>query len=265
MFKRKNTRVSKPCPQPVSSREKFRHPLLGEITLNRSPRARRLSISVRPDGEVRLTIPCGDNERTALNFLDQKSAWIEQARVRMLARHPKQVIEPPYSTRSHTLRLYPCACRTIRTRVGEGIIEVRYPMELRYEAAEVQDAIRKGIEQAWRTEAQADLPQRTARLAGQLGLRCGDGTQCTHPLGQLFGPRRHFTEHPPDEAARRADRLRDYPRTLPYDPQKPRPEIPQTARPSHGRTSSRTAPTAQNLFHPLVAHSDSTYPVTTPD
>lgn len=139
MFKRKNTRVSKPCPQPVSSREKFRHPLLGEITLNRSPRARRLSISVRPDGEVRLTIPCGDNERTALNFLDQKSAWIEQARVRMLARHPKQVIEPPYSTRSHTLRLYPCACRTIRTRVGEGIIEVRYPMELRYEAAEVQE------------------------------------------------------------------------------------------------------------------------------
>ncbi|MFQ8806426.1 MAG: hypothetical protein ACLR8Y_16740 [Alistipes indistinctus] len=71
-------------------------PLLGEITLNHSPRARRLSISVRPDGEVRLTIPCGDNERTALNFLDQKSAWIEQARVRMLARHPKQVIEPPY-------------------------------------------------------------------------------------------------------------------------------------------------------------------------
>ena len=137
------------------------------------PLTRRLSISVRPDGEVRLTIPCGDNERTALNFLDQKSAWIEQARVRMLARHPKQVIEPPYSTRSHTLRLYPCACRRIRTRVGEGIIEVRYPMELRYEAAEVQDAIRKGIEQAWRTEAQADLPQRTARLAGQLGFRCG--------------------------------------------------------------------------------------------
>ncbi|MFR4025115.1 MAG: M48 family metallopeptidase [Alistipes indistinctus] len=31
----------------------------------------------------------------------------------------------------------------------------------------------QGIEQAWRTEAQADLPQRTARLAGQLGFRCG--------------------------------------------------------------------------------------------
>ena len=260
MFKRKNTRVSKPCPQPVSSREKFRHPLLGEITLNRSPRARRLSISVRPDGEVRLTIPCGDNERTALNFLDQKSAWIEQARVRMLARHPKQVIEPPYSTRSHTLRLYPCACRTIRTRVGEGIIEVRYPMELRYEAAEGD---RTGVaHRGTGRPAAADGP---SCRATRLPVRCGDGTQCTHPLGQLFGPRRHFTEHPPDEAARRADRLRDYPRTLPYDPQKPRPEIPQTARPSHGRTSSRTAPTAQNLFHPLVAHSDSTYPVTTPD
>ena len=101
MFKRKNTRVSRPCPQPVSSREKFRHPLLGEITLNRSPRARRLSISVRPDGEVRLTIPCGDNERTALNFLDQKSAWIEQARVRMLATR----------NRSSTLPTRPAAIR----------------------------------------------------------------------------------------------------------------------------------------------------------
>lgn len=61
----------------------IRHPTAGEVTLSPSPRARRITISVRVSGEVRLTFPQRMSSRRALAFLDEKSAWVVAARERM--------------------------------------------------------------------------------------------------------------------------------------------------------------------------------------
>ena len=63
------------------------HPRLGEVTLSQSVRARRVSISVRATGAVRLSFPRGVSQKRALAFLDEKAEWIEAARER-LARKP---------------------------------------------------------------------------------------------------------------------------------------------------------------------------------
>ena len=68
------------------------HPRLGEVTLSQTVRARRISISVRATGAVRLAFPCGVSQKRALGFLEQKEAWIGAARER-LAR--KQASLPP--------------------------------------------------------------------------------------------------------------------------------------------------------------------------
>ena len=68
------------------------HPRLGEVTLSQSVRARRVSISVRATGAVRLSVPRGVSQKRALAFLDEKAAWIEAARER-LAR--KRAALPP--------------------------------------------------------------------------------------------------------------------------------------------------------------------------
>ena len=52
----------------------YAHPSLGTVRIVRSERARRLTLSVRASGEIRLTIPRGMNEREALRFLDEKQA-----------------------------------------------------------------------------------------------------------------------------------------------------------------------------------------------
>ena len=62
------------------------HPRLGEVVLAQSPRARRISIRVRPTGEVRLTFPHGVSRRRALAFLEEKAAWIDAARQKLAAR-----------------------------------------------------------------------------------------------------------------------------------------------------------------------------------
>lgn len=62
------------------------HPLLGEITCVQSPRARRITLSVRASGAVRLSYPRGVSERRALAFLDEKVAWVLRTRERLAAR-----------------------------------------------------------------------------------------------------------------------------------------------------------------------------------
>lgn len=62
------------------------HPLLGEILCERSLRARRISISVRPSGAVRVAYPHGASERQALAFLESKVEWVLRTRERLAAR-----------------------------------------------------------------------------------------------------------------------------------------------------------------------------------
>ncbi len=68
------------------------HPVLGEIECVRSLRARRVTISVRAAGRVRLTLPRGVAEKQALEFLESKVDWIRAARERIAQR---QAALPP--------------------------------------------------------------------------------------------------------------------------------------------------------------------------
>ena len=146
----------------------YAHPSLGTVRIVRSERARRLTLSVRASGEIRLTIPRGMNEREALRFLDEKQAWAERTRARFAARLPHETIGMPYSTRKHTLRLEPCACIAATARIDGELIRVRYPADMNYADEPVQEAIRRGIELAWRIEAQQYLPGRVAELCREL-------------------------------------------------------------------------------------------------
>ena len=62
------------------------HPRLGEVVLSQSRRARRISISVRGTGCVRLSFPYGGSARRAMEFLERKAGWVEAARARLAQR-----------------------------------------------------------------------------------------------------------------------------------------------------------------------------------
>ncbi len=69
-------------------RSKFHHEQLGEVTLNRSARAKRISIAITRGGEVRLTLPIRGSEKIAMRFLEAKTEWIIAAKRRMAQRGP---------------------------------------------------------------------------------------------------------------------------------------------------------------------------------
>lgn len=154
----------------------YSHPLLGPVNVVRSTRARRLTLSVRASGEVRLTIPPGVSRDEALRFLDEKQQWAGRARERLRQRHPPQRIGPVFSTRRHVLELIPGTCAAPSFQVRNGVIRVCHPAALGHEDESVQRTIQQGIEQAWRIEAKQYLPARVAQLCRTLGFRCGTVT-----------------------------------------------------------------------------------------
>ena len=64
----------------------YHHPTLGDITLSQRWTTRRISISVRPSGEIRLSYPRLVPTVVALRFLEDKVAWIEASRRRVAER-----------------------------------------------------------------------------------------------------------------------------------------------------------------------------------
>lgn len=77
------------------------HPRLGEITLVQSLRARRVTLTVRVSGAVRLTFPRGVSRRRALEFLESRIEWVERTRERLSDKRaalPPQL--PPAETKA---------------------------------------------------------------------------------------------------------------------------------------------------------------------
>ena len=78
---------SKPATRKPARRQKtIVHPIVGEVTLSQSRRARRISLCVRPSGPVRLSYPYGVSTARALEFLESRIEWIQTARDRIAER-----------------------------------------------------------------------------------------------------------------------------------------------------------------------------------
>lgn len=65
----------------------FHHPTLGDITISCTRRARRISLSVRPTGAVRLSFPPYVAEHRALEFLESKRNWVLKAKEKYTTRN----------------------------------------------------------------------------------------------------------------------------------------------------------------------------------
>ena len=93
-------RKPKPKPEtrkPVRRQKTIVHPIVGEVTLSQSRRARRISLCVRPYGPVRLSYPYGVSTARALEFLESRIEWIQTARDRIAERLAQQPPRPTLS------------------------------------------------------------------------------------------------------------------------------------------------------------------------
>lgn len=113
----------------------YAHPRLGEVTLSRTLRARRVSISVRATGVVRLSFPYGVSQKRALEFLEQKAGWIEAARERLARKRaamPSQLPPAEQKARIEELR------RAAKADLPDRIARLSEATGLKYEKLSIR-------------------------------------------------------------------------------------------------------------------------------
>ena len=141
---------------------------IGEVLFKHSEKARHLSISVKPFSGVKVSIPIGMSYVSAIRLVTEKNLWIQKHLAQMQEIENKQTIfdeNSGYCTKHHKLNLRQGERKNISVRLSKGNINVIYPNELSHASAEVQSAIRTGIERALKIEAKEYLPGRVKNLA----------------------------------------------------------------------------------------------------
>ncbi len=146
---------------------------IGKVLIERSDKAKRLTISVRPLKGIRVAVPPHVSFEKAEQLIYTKTDWIKEHQALMQKHEAKVTVyehNSEFRTRSHTLRLLTHAQYTMRCVIDKEYINVFYPAHKDVRDADVQKFIRKSIEEAYRKEAKQYLPERVAYFAKKFGF-----------------------------------------------------------------------------------------------
>ena len=155
------------------SEKSIEHRKFGRINIKKSPRASRISLSIRPFEPLRLTVPTLVSYKRAEEFLERKESWIRknQEKIRKLEKSYTIFSETsPFRTRDHELEIHRSDAGEARVIVQGGKIRVRLPLRAEIQDPAIQGIIRKGIELALRKEAKEHLPRRLGELSRRHNL-----------------------------------------------------------------------------------------------
>lgn len=147
---------------------------IGEVLITRNRRSLSFRISIKPDGNVRLTIPWMASFRSGENFLKQQIQWITDTKAR-LSQKPKviRLIQEghQFTTPNYTYLVRSSAVLKPRIRYvrKEDTFYFEFPNTQKIESSEVQLSLKTLIEKMLRVDAKKYLPIRIAELALEYG------------------------------------------------------------------------------------------------
>ncbi len=146
---------------------------IGNVNFVRSYHAKFIRISIKPFEGIKVTVPVFVSIDTARKFLEEKKAWVVKHKQKIAEKEKKTTLflpDTPFKTRDHKLCLQTHEKKTIQTIIKSGLIYIFYPSFADIHDERIQRAIRKGILEAWRIEANKYLPQRVKDLALKFGF-----------------------------------------------------------------------------------------------
>ncbi len=157
------------------------HPEVGEVTLSQTRRATRISLSVRPNGSVRLSFPPRVSQRRALLFLDEKVEWIALARQKMAEKYPEYALfrqdnQNQNANPNQNTNLNPNANQNANANPNPNPHHQHHQHHqhpLPQQFTQKNTPQQKLAIETLRTEAKEFLPQMVARLAAEHGFRHG--------------------------------------------------------------------------------------------
>ena len=144
---------------------------LGNIIVRISPKAIRISLVVKKDGTVKLTLPIGIDLQYGINFAVSRKEWIDAAKIKIAARVAKNklVIEDGFRTRLYTFRFIEGSSDKIKIKLSDYTIYIIHGKN----KDEIQKYAKAALRKILRLEALAILPERVDIIAKRFGFSYG--------------------------------------------------------------------------------------------
>ncbi|HNV82334.1 MAG: SprT family zinc-dependent metalloprotease [Tenuifilaceae bacterium] len=140
---------------------------VGKVKFQRNFRAKRLSISIRPRSGVRITVPRLLPLASAKEFVLLKKDWIVTKLQEIDSLTSRNGTITDYQTKYHRLKYYPSKNGTFSFDLSGNELRFFYPAHRDISDEQVQEAVRKAIEETLRAEALQYLPFRLKELANE--------------------------------------------------------------------------------------------------
>ncbi len=145
-----------------------------EMLFRKSLKAKKLTIKVRPQNGIIVTMPWYLPYNKAQDFAKTHLEWIK-SNLKKMQDYKKTLINfdenTEFSTKKHYLFIEKKDIKKSISSIKEGKIIVKFPLDEDISKAENQEKIRKAITEAFRFEAKEYLPQRVEFWAQKFGLK----------------------------------------------------------------------------------------------
>lgn len=152
-----------------SSHSSYKLANVGYIHFRRNIRAKRLTITIKPQKGVFVTVPSLIPLSIAKRFVEEKQHWITEKLTQLSNHHNNKPINS-YNTKNHKLVLIAHNSNIIKSSIENSEIRLFYPINIDIENRTIQDEIKAAIEKTYRKEANEILPARLDQMAKKHGL-----------------------------------------------------------------------------------------------
>lgn len=144
------------------------HKEFGQITIVKSTRAGRISISMKPFEPIKLTLPVFISQKRAEEFLREKENWINKNREKIRGFEDQHTVfteDTDFKTHEHVLTITRTKDEGPSVSLKNKSVLVQLPESVNINDPKIQEMIRWGIQAAWRKEAKRYLPERLRELS----------------------------------------------------------------------------------------------------
>ncbi|BDS14936.1 M48 family metallopeptidase [Aureispira anguillae] len=156
-----------------NNQKKIEHPELGWVTYKKNVRSKRITLRVKADASIVVTLPQRTPYQAAEKVLLQNINWVKEqlGKAQQLKQAKALSYDSTFQVGHKQLCIVPDPeVSAVTIRYGEENIKLSIPSDWKLREAATQEAIQLGIIEALRREAKIYLPQRTRALAAAKGI-----------------------------------------------------------------------------------------------
>jgi len=138
-------------------------------------RSSKLSLRVKPDGDISLTIPRNYSIKKALKFIESKKEWITQTieKINSLEKYQKEILLPgnQQNTKFHSIKILTHGSNESFMSIKNQETKIVLSDKINdYSKNEIQNFIEKAFIETFRIEAKQYLPKRVEELSKKHNL-----------------------------------------------------------------------------------------------